>query len=292
MRPRVDQAEIAYLRSSFGERLELMRTSYRQQAFSRHSHDYYTIGVMLEGRGTIWYRGAEHVSAAGDVIVIPPGEIHTGGVGRDAEVLSYLALHAPAELVSAGAAEHGSAACIALESPVIHDPMIAASLRRLGALVDSNDTNDTNDTGAIDTLLFGVVRSLVESPVTRRQPPAAEAGDAPSFVRVAREILESSYADPSHTSLGALARSTGVTPFHLVRQFTESTGLSPHRYLVQTRVRRACEFLARGMPVSIVAASTGFADQSHLTTQFKRHVGMTPAAYRRSCGVQNTKRRE
>jgi len=251
-----------------------MRTSYRRQSFPRHSHDYFTIGVMLEGRGTMWYRGAEHMSVPGDVVVIPAGEIHTGDVGPDTYVLSYLALHAPAELISA-ASDRVLATRIPFETPVLRDPMIAAGLRRLGATVASRDV------GANDDLLAGIIRSLLERSMASRGRLESGHG-TPGFVRAAKDILESCYSDSTQTSLGALARTTGVTPFHLVREFTACTGLSPHRYLVQTRVRRAREFLAQGMPVSIAAASTGFADQSHLTTQFKRYVGMTPAAYRRS----------
>jgi AraC-like DNA-binding protein len=39
--------------------------------------------------------------------------------------------------------------------------------------------------------------------------------------------------------------------------------------------------LARGLPSSLVAAMTGFVDQSHLTRQFKRYIGTTPALYQR-----------
>jgi AraC-like DNA-binding protein/mannose-6-phosphate isomerase-like protein (cupin superfamily) len=274
MSPRTDRAEIASLPTSFGP-VEIMRTSYRQQTFSKHSHDYWTVGVMLEGRGTLWYRGAEHVSAAGDVVVIPPDEIHTGGVGRGAEVLSYLALHVPPSLLSAAAAHAvPDAERIAILSPVVQNPVVAALLHRLGAHASSNDGS------TIDALLTRLLQSLL-APASSVTPTVAQpALTTPHFVRAARDIIEACYADSSRTSLGALSRSTGVTPFHLVREFTASTGLSPHRYLVQTRVRRASDLLATGMPVSLVAASTGFADQSHLTTQFKRYVGMTPAAYR------------
>ena len=103
----------------------------------------------------------------------------------------------------------------------------------------------------------------------------------PDVVKVVREMIDDCYADTEKTSLHSLAARAGVTPAHLVRLFTETMGLSPHRYVVQTRIRRAEELLARGMSSSFVAAMTGFADQSHLTTQFKRYVGTTPAWYQR-----------
>jgi AraC-like DNA-binding protein len=110
--------------------------------------------------------------------------------------------------------------------------------------------------------------------------------DAPAFVRVARALIDDCYGDGRRTSLESLAAAAGVSPFHLVREFTRATGMSPHRYLVQTRVRRAGELLAKGAPVSDVAATVGFADQSHLTTQFRRYVGTTPALYRRGLAAR------
>ena len=121
------------------------------------------------------------------------------------------------------------------------------------------------------------VRDQIGQIVDRVAPREGE----PVVVKTVREIIDDCYADTEQTSLNALAARVGVTPAHLVRLFTETTGLSPHRYVVQTRIRRAEELLASGMSSSFVAAMTGFADQSHLTTQFKRYVGTTPAWYQR-----------
>ena len=136
--------------------------------------------------------------------------------------------------------------------------------------------------GIVDVALHSAISQLVrrhaeQSPAVQRVVPVRE----PEFVRIVREVIADCYADNTHTSLDALSVRAGVTPSHLVRTFTQAVGLSPHHYLVQTRVRRASEFLARGIPSSFVAAMTGFVDQSHLTTQFKRYVGTTPASYQR-----------
>src|SRR5262249_46779762 len=103
----------------------------------------------------------------------------------------------------------------------------------------------------------------------------------PRVVHLARELIDDCYGDNAQTSLRALSLRTGVSPYHLVRVFTRVVGLSPHQYLVQTRIRQATKLLASGLPCSFVAATTGFADQSHLTTQFRRYLGITPASYQR-----------
>lgn len=82
-------------------------------------------------------------------------------------------------------------------------------------------------------------------------------------------------------SLTEVAAEVGLSPFHFARQFRASIGLAPHAYLITRRVERAKELLSRtNLPIATVAATTGFAHQSHLTRHFKRLVGVTPARFR------------
>lgn len=69
--------------------------------------------------------------------------------------------------------------------------------------------------------------------------------------------------------------------YHLIRSFKKAVGLTPHRFQVQLRIRRAKELLVSPNFESIaeVASSTGFCDQSHFVHAFKTVVGMTPTDY-------------
>jgi AraC family transcriptional regulator len=72
-------------------------------------------------------------------------------------------------------------------------------------------------------------------------------------------------------------QAVGLSPDHFTRLFKESTGQSPHRYVVEARVRKAKELLTTGkFTISEAAFHVGFADQSHLTRQFKRVFGLPP----------------
>ncbi|HZW29863.1 MAG TPA: AraC family transcriptional regulator [Isosphaeraceae bacterium] len=82
-------------------------------------------------------------------------------------------------------------------------------------------------------------------------------------------------------SLGELAELAGLSPNYFLSAFRRATGKTPHRYLIERRVARACELL-RNPHRSIVDVSlaVGFSSQSHLTTVFRRFLKTTPAAYR------------
>jgi len=78
-------------------------------------------------------------------------------------------------------------------------------------------------------------------------------------------------------TVSRIAQAVCLSPYHFTRLFKESTGQSPHQYVVETRVRKAKELLTTGkFTISEVAHYVGFADQSHLTRHFKRLFGLPP----------------
>lgn len=78
-----------------------------------------------------------------------------------------------------------------------------------------------------------------------------------------------------------LAKVAEMSDFHFTRMFKQSTGVTPYRYILQRRIQRARELLARSaMSLHEVAAHAGFGDQAHLSTVFKKTTGMTPKQFR------------
>jgi AraC family transcriptional regulator len=75
--------------------------------------------------------------------------------------------------------------------------------------------------------------------------------------------------------VSTLAQMAGRSPFHFTRMFTRSVGVSPHRYVVHLRLRRAIELVRDGRcSLAEIAVRTGFADQSHLTRWVRRVHGV------------------
>jgi AraC-like DNA-binding protein len=80
--------------------------------------------------------------------------------------------------------------------------------------------------------------------------------------------------------LAALAR---MSASHFTRSFNKSVGMTPHRYVVQCRIAKARELLARtDLSLTDIALNIGFSDQSHFSRRFQEFVGVPPGAYRRS----------
>ncbi len=82
-------------------------------------------------------------------------------------------------------------------------------------------------------------------------------------------------------TLEELAAQVHASPGHVVRTFTTTFAISPHRYLVGRRVEAARALLLDGWPAAHIATEVGFYDQAHFTRHFRRHVGTTPGHYQR-----------
>lgn len=79
-----------------------------------------------------------------------------------------------------------------------------------------------------------------------------------------------------------MAKSVGISPYHMIRQFKNVCGLTPHQFQIQCRVRKGQKLLEEGKSVTEAAYATGFCDQSHFDRCFRKIVRLTPNAYKQS----------
>ena len=227
----------------------------------------------LDGRPTTT-RGAP-----GDVGVVPAGAdlLIRSADGAPQQVTSLAFLLAPAlldEVFDAAGVPAASlvpvvgsrspqvAQVAGLVRPVLADPTGLARLR-------------------LETLGYALAVAVASDHSAARavpEPTAAQLSPT-QLSRVVHHVEDNLGAPLAVADLAALAH---VSPFHFARLFRASTGRSPHRYVVERRIARAEELLTRSqLTIAEVAASCGFADQSHLTRQLVRHLGRTPSALRR-----------
>jgi AraC family transcriptional regulator len=84
-------------------------------------------------------------------------------------------------------------------------------------------------------------------------------------------------------SLFDLAGVADIAVYHFAHLFKETMGCAPHQYVLNQRIERATSLLRdTNLTIAEIALRCGFSDQSHLANTFRRTIGVTPRAYRRS----------
>jgi AraC family transcriptional regulator len=84
-----------------------------------------------------------------------------------------------------------------------------------------------------------------------------------------------------NVSLDDLASEACLSPFHFSRLFRRATGLAPHRYLTERRIRHAQQMILAGQAsLAEVALDTGFGSQANFSRVFRKATGVSPGAYR------------
>jgi AraC-like DNA-binding protein len=256
--------------------LELLRASYGGFVFTPHSHEGFLIALTEGGVGGPIYRGERHEVAPGDVLVLNPEEAHAGGPLTDGP-WRYRALYPSTEMMLRVDGEFSTRRRTLPEfaQGVVRDHEAARRLRRFHIAAEDRRTSVLERDSCLTNALVWLVG---RHGITHESLTAL--GREHRAVGAARDYLDEHANE--NVSLVALARTAGLSPFHLCRVFRRDVGLTPHVYQEQVRVRRAKELLRQGVAIALAAVEAGFYDQAHLTRRFKRIVGVTPGEYARA----------
>lgn len=113
----------------------------------------------------------------------------------------------------------------------------------------------------------------------RRRHCAPLSADVRAAIRFIDENLQ------EKLTVGWLADVAGTSRVEFARRFKAFTGMSPYRFVLARRFRRAQQLLlSSALPLGEVAYAVGYSSQSHMTSVFQRDAGMTPKEYRRAFG--------
>ncbi len=128
---------------------------------------------------------------------------------------------------------------------------------------------------ALVTLALAHVSRYQSSFQPKRSPDRLN----PKQLRRAIAFIHDSIDQPlTLTQLGGVLN---ISAYHFAHAFKATTGLPPHRYVLNCRLERAKQLLQKtDEAIATIAYSSGFGSQSHMTAVFRRHLDTTPLAYR------------
>ena len=134
---------------------------------------------------------------------------------------------------------------------------------------------------SMDTLSVLMIEALLLELIveTSRSAISAIRRRVPDWLRNARELLHNNFAQ--NLSLKEIADNVDVHPVHLATSFRRYYGTTIGDYVRKRRIDFACaQILDSNRPLTEIAVSSGFFDQSHFSRTFKQVVGVTPSEYR------------
>jgi AraC-like DNA-binding protein len=234
-------------------------------------HRCHSIAYVRKGSFGCTKRGQSFELVAGSVLIGHPGDeyicTHDHHVCGD-ECLSFS--FSP-ELVDGigGKAEVWRTGC----APPLPELMVLGELAQAA-------TSGRSDVG-IDEIGHALASRFVEVVSGRTQKPVR------AMARDRRRAVETALWIDAHShhaiELEDAAGEAGLSPFHFLRLFSNVLGVSPHQYLVRSRLRHAARLLADDdRPITEVAYDVGFGDLSNFVRTFHRAAGVSPLRFRKA----------
>jgi AraC family transcriptional regulator len=132
-----------------------------------------------------------------------------------------------------------------------------------------------------DLLTYHLQQHRYIADIVRKLPPARLSTRIQLYKQLARakDLIHSSPG--SELNLEGLAAEAYLSKYHFLRLFRSAYGYSPHQYIQQLRMEKACTLLSRTRtPVSDLADLLGFANSQSFTRLFSQRMGVSPSQYR------------
>jgi AraC-like DNA-binding protein len=234
-------------------------------------HSRHSISYVRKGSFGCRIRGRSFELVTGSILVGHPGDeylcTHDHHVCGD-ECLSFFLVPELVETIGDRAEAWRSGSV-----PPLPELMVLGELAQAAATGRSDIGLDEVGT-AFAARFVGVVSSQVPKP-TR------------ALARDRRRAVETALWIDAHShqpiNLESAAAEAGLSPFHFLRLFSSVLGVTPHQYLVRSRLRHAARLLADdGRPITDVAFDVGFGDLSNFVRTFHRAAGVSPRAFRQA----------
>lgn len=220
--------------------------------------DCFEILNVISGKLELKHDGKEYTAGEGDVVFIDLHNPHCYRALETVRIQQYLINGDPLKAYSHLLGGYGSV--------FKKDSRMSYQLTCLQNEAMRQVPNDHS----IACIILGLISSLILSADQEKTDP----------VQQARYYIADHYKED--ISLDDIARSVSLSKYYFSRQFEKEMGITPWKYLIETRIRNSIHMLLNTwMTVDEIAVSCGFSDATHFIRTFKKITGDTPGTFRR-----------
>ncbi|WNW09901.1 AraC family transcriptional regulator [Pseudomonas sp. DTU_2021_1001937_2_SI_NGA_ILE_001] len=264
--------------SDLSDGMELLRAVCCSHRYPAHSHDEFVIAAFEGGAQRHSIEKHTGVAIPGTVMIIQPGQVHTGEAAKDVGQWAYRAFYPQPQVLEAVAADVFDAPATGLDlgRAALHDnPLLARQLTLAHGVIETSPDPLERQSAMLEAFAALIRRyGQCARGRTLREAPAAD-------VRRAQDLIQSCFDE--RLSISQVASAVGLSEYHFMRSFRRQTGMTVHAYITQVRLQAAKDRLAKGMSAAQTAISVGFFDQSHFTNRFRASFGVTPGRFAEAC---------
>ncbi len=260
--------------------IDLVSYSLSHHSFPRHFHDHYVIELVVSGADKFYCDGKTYTAETGQLVLINPGEVHTGNTIADKPLHYY-------SLCPTMATMQQIAAALDIQLPsdfkfrqtLINQPGLAVKLE---ALFQSLEIRE--ETLKQEELFAEFMTGLFSHALTKKV--SGKTGQKDARVSLLTAYMRTHFKEC--ITLDHMASLVNLNVFHLVRLFKKKTGLSPYTYLLNLRTEYARTLLRKGFKVNDAAIAAGFYDSSHLHRLLRKFTATSPKSLLSSKGQYRT----
>lgn len=258
--------------------LDILKARCRKHHYPSHTHDTFVIASFKNGAQKHKIAQKFGVAYPGSVMIIPPGEVHSGEGAKRLEEWEYVAFYPSVDCLTEiadglfggnrGSLDFGT-------SFLIEDNELSDKLIKACEISHHSNCSLTRQEA---------VYSAFETLITRygkRSGQTATNTMAMAPIQRSLEYMEENFSQPLY--MEDIAEQVGLSQYYFMRQFKAQTQMTVHKHLKQLRLNSAKKLLTNGMSISDAAVEVGFYDQSHFTNSFRQVFGVTPKSYVRAC---------
>ncbi len=232
----------------------------------RHTHESASFSLVLQGAYTEMYEQKSRFCKPSTIVIHPPQESHSVDFAdAKARILNIKISRQRYHQIC----EH---------SKVLNYPkslLNNETVYLINRLHREFSRKDEVSSLAIEGLILEILAEVSRKQSSEKKSP----NKTSHWIKEVDDFLQSNFAES--LTLEEIAKIADVHSVHLSRVFREKYGCTIGEYIRKLRIEFACRQIKKDTPMSEIALSAGFADQSHFTRIFKSQLGITPTEFRK-----------
>ena len=240
------------------------------QSFPNHFHEHYVIGLLEQGKRTLYCKNNIYNMEKGAFFLLNPNENHSC-VSDDNSPFYYIGLNIKKESMKKHIKEiTKKQQLFYFQTTICYDKQLQICFQKLHKQLLEKQTAFQKE-----ELFYIFFTMLLECYSNTNLKNISEYNKE---VEKVCQFIHNNYNQA--ITLKKLCDIAHLSKSTLLRAFTKTKGITPYRYLETVRINKAKEMLEKGISPLQTAMETGFSDQSHLNHFFMKLIGIPPATYK------------